>query len=37
MFNNSIVHPGVYVYYIEVQIEGKAAADKYSGSITVVR
>jgi gliding motility-associated-like protein len=37
MFNNSAVQSGVYVYYIEVQVDGKSGTDKYSGSLTVVR
>ncbi|MBC7884560.1 MAG: gliding motility-associated C-terminal domain-containing protein, partial [Saprospiraceae bacterium] len=31
------VQPGVYVFYIEIQIEGKVVPDKYYGDITVVR
>jgi len=37
MFKSDPVQPGVYVYFIELQIEGKAGTDKYSGSITMLR
>jgi gliding motility-associated-like protein len=35
--NGNFVVPGVYVYYLEVQIDGKPIVDKYSGDITVTR
>jgi len=35
--NGLFVVPGVYVYYLEVQIDGKLIVDKYSGDITVTR
>ena len=37
MFKGDPVQPGVYVYLIVLQIDGKAGTDKYSGSITVIR
>ncbi len=35
--NGNFVVPGVYVYYIEIQIDGKTGIDQYSGDITVTR
>jgi gliding motility-associated-like protein len=35
--NGNFVVPGVFVYYLEVQIDGKPKVDKYSGDITVTR
>ena len=35
--NGTFVVPGVYVYYLEIQIDGKLGVDKYSGDITVTR
>jgi gliding motility-associated-like protein len=37
MFKGDPVQPGVYVYLIVLQIDGKAGTDKYAGSITVIR
>lgn len=35
--NGNFVVSGVYIYYLEIQIDGKPGVDKYSGDVTLTR
>ena len=37
LFDSKEVVPGVFVFLIELQLEGKSTTDSYSGSVTLIR